>query len=384
MGPHSDGFYFLHEGGKLCSEDGYSMVGNNHADYQLSYLYDTASFRASTWSTTGCRNGLCGSESDCSAHKGETTFSENGNHYWKKYCQQMEPDSRYNFCFWKVACQIWTTEVTIHSWFKVYEIGTYIEVHTAVENCAIEWSSAHSLSQLSGMSLLEEESGLHYICGPASSLGTLTQRALGDLQSNDRKTFDLNWDWGCSFPSVMSTNICKPPVSFAGSHLDRCERLPSVIGSLKVDMVNGILRAIPVDGWKAKVTCSFQVLPDSNKTCHDAEAKIVGREGMNDDSIAIRVQGHSDGLVTLNITCFEELIEVECDGEWHTFPLLESQDCYFRGQKLRDTRILARISDDVFVDVPPSHLHYTGLMVIVLIVILTIVAVKVLCECYHK
>lgn len=370
IGVHSDGLYRLREGSRICGRDNFVMLGRNHLDFQLSYLYDTASFSATTWNSAGCHDGTCGTRDECNSQKG-TVVNKRDKTFWKKYCTHMESDVRMNFCFWNMACVIWTTEVHVKDWWVVKEVGSYQEITSGVDGCSLDRRQLQiSLGEL--FLLTNGERG--YLCKKASFLGSPQFHSLGDLQSNNREEIDLNWDWGCSFPYLFSANICKAPVSFILSHLDQCESLPAAIGGIHFDIVGDSLHGYPVDGWPAKVDCIFDIVPDSNSTCHDPEVKIVGREGFNDDSIAVRVQGHSDGVVFLNVSCMESLLEVECDGEWTVFPLMTSVNCSFNGEKLRDTRIRVELAEEVTVDEPPAHLSYTiPLFIILLLVALALV-----------
>ena len=124
--------------------------------------------------------------------------------------------------------------------------------------------------------------------------------------------------WDCDVNDVSSSGTCTVHHSFVKEMMKTyCNELPSNVGSYKFEYVKGSLIATPLNGWPA--TTTLELSADDSSSCHTIEGRIVGKEGMNDDSIAVRILGHSDAKIAINISCYPNLVDVACDDEWHHY-----------------------------------------------------------------
>lgn len=361
LSAHSDGFVYLIEGHRLCTKSGVSIVPSLKVSIGISEEYDTASYSPYSWSTRACRQGNCGTTEECaSANK----IYKSGNSLVHKHCKFMQKNQFTIFCMLE-PCWIWTEEMNVLEMYKVFKIGNEMQM----------------VILISGVDLMDMRTSLQgyyyvkgsrdYICPSACPTGFPCNGQLGDVQFFNN-SFMAVWNWDCDTSSITSSGSCKHPASYMAHVGNHCNELPTQINGWDIKVVKGDLEATPTNGWRART--NEDLLSESSSHCHDHEAVIMGHEGMSNDVIAVRSQGNSDAVLSVNISCLPP-IEISCDSTWKVFPH-PGGECLIDGEPLEDKRIKF-LPDTPNDEIEPSidaH-HYMKLIVMVILVVVVIIVV---------
>jgi hypothetical protein len=371
--PFSDNTYRLIEGHYICFPGRNIEIPDMHYTLGVSYVYDTVSFTSETGSSKGCIQGtLCGSHDDCAAWSPGKVVEEGRRHY-KKTCIEVEPVITEIVCFFYNACILWTQSLNFLDTYKVYRIAHGVFHFPAIQSChyVIEDSPAMILHD----KYLVRGNGISYICVSASALLDPRHNTLGDVQMINGTVYH-DWGWGCPHSNIRSRGECNIMESFMIS--PDCAKLPGIIEEYYVEDANGRLVVKPTQGWRATLECSEKIVQDANETCHDPIVKLTGMEGMDNDAISIKVMGHSDGIATLNVSCYEGFIEVQCDDNWHEYPMLTQSKCFFNGKEVDDTRTMVTlINKDPHVTVINASDWTYRTVIIAMSVIIFVILIKI-------
>jgi hypothetical protein len=375
LSPNSKGITYLKEGHRLCFPDKAVTVGQLMIEHEMSFMYDSFSYDTSVWSTKGCIYGLCGKYEDCNMNIGNADKVKNNNTIYRKYCKIMDVRIIDVFCLYQKGCWLWTKEIYLRDKYTIYKLGTRIPIITNTYNT--EYLPVETEDPM----LVLVKGSKDYLCSYMSPLDVPQKNQLGDIQMVD-STYSHNWDWECNFSDMSSDGSCNKPESFIKNKINTfCNELPAEVGQFRYEVIKGSLVSFPINGWPARVKDSIS---DINTVCHDMEAKIIGNEGLNDDSIAIRILGHSDAINSINISCYPEMVEVACDNEWHIYPLPSLNDCFINGERIKDVRLRIRLSemeqsDDQNHPRMSTYIIITIVLTVILILLTIKLIVKLLC-----
>jgi hypothetical protein len=373
--PNREGLVFLKEGHKLCTSEEQIYIGPHYSEVGISYYFDTASFLATVDSNKGCIYGDCGTVEQCSKNNGRAlTVTESL--ISKSHCKLVESNFFYKPCFIQKSCWLWTQKINILERWKVYKTGHLIPFTKAIKGIHLR-----QLQPVEPMYLVVGR--VSYLCPFATGINDPRKHQLGDLQIVS-SNYATEWDWDCQFDNIVYDGSCMIPKSFIKAHInDYCSMLPANIGDYRFEYINNVLIATPINGWPA--TSELVLLKDDPSHCHTVEGRIVGREGLNDDSIAIRVLGHSDAIISVNISCYPDLLEIPCDEDWHDYPLPKLGDCLLNGKELSDMRFKVSVEDDsenATIIIKPHYYSYAALAILILVLIVFIIIkiiLKIIC-----
>lgn len=319
--------FILQEGDTLSIGNFSLLVETARRTHPLTFLYDTYNYSIYSEKDWHCSDNACNSHGPCG--KGGSVGVPLGSRAWN-----MQKDNKLHFyqrfcnwgssgCFMHQGCHKWFIDVQMRPEDRasIYDIGQAIQDSRVVTNgandCKLISVSDKTPTFVSKWSFAKRGTE-DYICPYQDNHRSPVKGTLGDIQLSEKNDIVMDQSMFSCISSIGEGPSCAITESSLNSVLDRCVKLPGLLGSSKFSLENGYLVEETGESVSVTLSCDSKSLKTvSNDSCGGVLLSLYGREKSTSGVILTIKPKVMDnhGIWHGSVPCSDKLVTMPCSSQ---------------------------------------------------------------------